>query len=82
MRTSTQVGRMRQFVLAVALLGLIAAQQVPALAEDDPFEFLQMTRFEEPQEVPDFSLTAVDGSEKKLSDYMGNVIFLNFWTTW
>ncbi len=32
--------------------------------------------------APDFSFTQADGSVKKLSDFKGKPIFLNFWATW
>lgn len=33
-------------------------------------------------EAPDFTLTDQFGTEHKLSDYKGKVVFLNFWATW
>lgn len=33
-------------------------------------------------EMTDFTLPGLDGTPKKLSDYKGKVIFLNFWATW
>ena len=51
-------------------------------AEEDFFETLQLNQFKERVEAPDFSLPLIGGGEAKLSDYKGNVIFLNFWTTW
>ena len=32
--------------------------------------------------APDFTLQAADGSNVSLSDYSGNVVFINFWATW
>jgi peroxiredoxin len=32
--------------------------------------------------APDFSLPDLDGQEHRLSDYYGQVVLLNFWTTW
>jgi cytochrome c biogenesis protein CcmG/thiol:disulfide interchange protein DsbE len=32
--------------------------------------------------APDFTLTALDGSRVKLSEFQGKAILLNFWATW
>jgi cytochrome c biogenesis protein CcmG/thiol:disulfide interchange protein DsbE len=32
--------------------------------------------------APDFTLTALDGSEVSLSDFRGQPVVLNFWATW
>lgn len=32
--------------------------------------------------APDFELTTLDGETVKLSDYRGQVVFINFWATW
>jgi peroxiredoxin len=32
--------------------------------------------------APDFNLTSLDGRKVSLSDYRGQVVLLNFWTTW
>ena len=53
-----------------------------SFADDNYFELLQVGRFAEPLEVPDFSLPLVVGGDITLSDYKGQVVFLNFWATW
>jgi peroxiredoxin len=32
--------------------------------------------------APDFSLTSLDGTQLKLSDFRGKAVLLNFWATW
>lgn len=32
--------------------------------------------------APDFTLTSLDGSKVKLSDFRGKAVLLNFWATW
>lgn len=32
--------------------------------------------------APDFALVTLDGKTVRLSDYRGQVVFLNFWATW
>jgi cytochrome c biogenesis protein CcmG/thiol:disulfide interchange protein DsbE len=32
--------------------------------------------------APEFTAPAIDGTTFRLSDYRGNVVFLDFWTTW
>lgn len=34
------------------------------------------------QIAPDFELTDVDGKRRRLSDFRGQAVFLNFWATW
>jgi len=33
-------------------------------------------------QAPDFELVTLDGESKKLSDYQGKKVILNFWATW
>jgi peroxiredoxin len=52
------------------------------------FVYREVTRVGQPgvinigEKAPDLLLKAEDGSTLKLSDYRGQVIFLNFWATW
>ena len=64
---------------------MIVGGQIGSAAEtveNDPFETLQIMKLPEPVDPYDFTLKSINGEEKKLSDYLGNVVFLNFWATW
>ncbi len=85
------MGIQKRFVLCVQIICtsilfvMIVGAQVGSAAEtveNDPFEALQIMKLPEPVDPYDFTLKSIDGEEKKLSDYLGNVIFLNFWATW
>ncbi len=39
-------------------------------------------QLEKDQLAPDFALKTLDGEVVQLSDYRGNLVLLNFWTTW
>ncbi len=67
------------FIFLMLLMGMAPAK---TYAEEDLYDTLQILKFDEPADVPDFSLTSVDGSEKKLTDFKGQVVLLNFWATW
>ena len=66
------------------VLSMLVMSISPAIsmAAEDLYETLQILKFDEPTEVPDFSLASVDGGEKKLSDFKGQFVLLNFWATW
>ena len=34
------------------------------------------------QEAPDFALKSSDGQNRRLSEYRGDVVMINFWATW
>ncbi len=61
---------------------LLGTAPAKTSAEDDIYDTLQILKFDELTKATDFSLTAVDGSQKKLSDFEGQVVLLNFWATW
>ena len=63
-------------------VGALVSWNGAVFAEENYFERLQIGRFDEPLEIPDFSLPLVEGGMATLSDYKGRVVFLNFWATW
>lgn len=75
---------MKQLILIgfIGVLVSVLGGHFSALAEEDLFETLQIGRFEEPVEVPNFTLPLIGGEEASLEDYAGKLIFLNFWATW
>ncbi|MCP4404231.1 MAG: redoxin domain-containing protein [bacterium] len=77
------VGQILCLSMLLLLLAIPGSRQI-ALAEDGDavFEALKITKYAERTEVSDFTLPSLDGGEKALNDYKGDVILLNFWTTW
>lgn len=68
--------------ILVSILSVQSLFLLRASAEEDLFETLQIGRFEQPVEVPNFTLPVVGGEKANLTDYSGKLIFLNFWATW
>lgn len=67
------------------LVNIVSVQSMfllQASAEEDLFETLQIGRFDQPVEVPNFTLPVIGGEEANLKDYPGKLILLNFWATW
>jgi peroxiredoxin len=62
--------------IAILAVGAVRAPRNPQPQNAKPRAELQM------KIAPDFSLTTLDGRSKKLSDYRGKVVLLNFWATW
>ncbi|OHE61500.1 MAG: hypothetical protein A2Z99_09900 [Treponema sp. GWB1_62_6] len=53
-----------------------------AVAGANPLDGIGLSVFPEPQDIPDISFVALDGSAKNLSSFRGKVVLLNFWATW
>ena len=68
--------------LLVLFNGQGLAEESTASDKEALFERLQLLSDEERVEAPDFSLPDMTGNTITLSELRGNVIFLNFWTTW
>ena len=76
----------RIFLTALLLIVFIGQGRIynsTTFAEEEAlFKVLEINKLSEPIEAPKFSLPTTGGKEVKFDDYKGNVIFLNFWTTW
>jgi len=46
------------------------------------YSSLGIQRIDPPEEAEDFALKTLEGRTVSLKDYLGKVIFLNFWATW
>jgi len=63
---------------SVFLVTVVAGLATPGHAEHKPAHvFLDVGH-----PAPDFTLPDLDGTPRKLSDYRGKVVLLNFWSTW
>jgi len=56
-------------------------EQIPASAKD-ALQALGLTVFDEPAQIPYFSLKTPSGAELATTDFTGKLVMLNFWATW
>jgi thiol-disulfide isomerase/thioredoxin len=82
------------FLVAFMLTGANPAQVINALPGLTPRPGLyvsaapagdglhKLIRHAEPKPMPDLSFAGSDGTMKRLSDFRGKVVVLNFWATW
>ena len=66
-------------ILCVWLAGSVSRVQG---ADADPFEAAQLERFPRPDPMPEVSLPDLDGKNVALRSFKGQVVLMNFWTTW
>ena len=64
--------------LAIMLLGSVVLS-APQMARA---ELQLLHKVPRTPPAPDFELPDLDGEKKKLSDYRGKVVLINFWATW
>jgi cytochrome oxidase Cu insertion factor (SCO1/SenC/PrrC family) len=67
-----------------ALLCLWLVGSVGAVhgAGADPFEAAQLERLPRAVPLPDVSLPDLEGKQVSLRSFKGQVVLINFWTTW
>jgi peroxiredoxin len=68
-------------VAIIALLFWYDASEKDLPANQTPRTFQIIDEMEK-SGVPDFSLSRLDGSLVKLSDYKGKIVIVNFWASW
>ena len=50
--------------------------------DSDPFEAAQLERMPRAVPLPAVSLADVEGKQVSLRSFQGQVVLMNFWTTW
>ena len=68
------------FVLAVLIVSAASASATTITAEE--FRRMGLQPPKERIEIIDFELRDLSGAARRLSDFNGKVVFLNFWATW
>ena len=66
-------------VLCLWLVGSVGSLQG---ADADPFEAAKLERLPRPIPLPDVSLPNLEGLQMPLQSLKGQVVLMNFWTTW
>jgi cytochrome oxidase Cu insertion factor (SCO1/SenC/PrrC family) len=51
-------------------------------ADPEPFAAAQLERFPRPIPLPEVSLPDPEGKKISLQSFKGQVVLMNFWTTW
>ncbi len=67
------------FMLCLWLAGGIVDVQG---ADTDPFEAAQLERLPRAVPLPDVTLPDLEGKQVSLRSFKGQVVLMNFWTTW
>ena len=66
-------------LLCLWLVGSIGGVQE---ADADPFEAAQLERLPRAVPLPAVSLPDLEGKQISLRSFQGQVVLMNFWTTW
>jgi cytochrome oxidase Cu insertion factor (SCO1/SenC/PrrC family) len=73
--------RLRSLVLAIAVLGTIAASTAALAGLDDLMMDMRVTPFD-PHAPPPLAVTTLDGGRVTLADFRGHIVLVYFWATW
>jgi len=68
--------------LSVILILLVSFSFTAEGGEDDFFSKMRINPIKGNKKAPDFSLTDLNGKGVEIKQFIGKVIFLNFWATW
>ncbi len=72
----------RGFVALIVCLGLLAELGDVLTAQADPMTEARVERSPRPIPWPDISLPDVEGKTVSPQSFKGQVMLVNFWTTW
>lgn len=70
----------KKLVAMVLIVGLLSTQAGLVMANEAPKNVSQSHLIG--QRAPEFGLKTIDGNTVKFSDFKGDKVLLNFWTTW
>jgi thiol-disulfide isomerase/thioredoxin len=78
---------MRWFLLTVLYTALAIGANAAGAGSVNPEDLREgtmkkLTFLADPREVPDVGLTDMDAMERRLADWHGKIVVLNFWAVW
>jgi peroxiredoxin len=78
-----RVTAMDKFILRATLAcGLVICALYGTAYAADPFAQMEVLKPKVRLEAPAFTLMDINGGQRRLSDFRGKIILLNFWATW
>ena len=61
---------------------ILPAADFPLWGEEDHLTKWGVYRFDKKVDAPEFTLQDLTGRKRRLADFQGSFIMLNFWATW
>ena len=61
---------------------ILSAGDFPLWGEEDHLAKFDVNKLDEKIDAPEFTLPDLEGRIRRLSDFQGKFILLNFWATW